>query len=691
MRNLYSSLVLKDDVRGIARVNGAKITIFGDMRTRTAVKELSKYGLVTFSRETCFKSTNYTIHFLKPVKKLKQLYNLGDEVLILCCNDGFKDFKSRTKDFLDYLLITNSEFRNRLDKITCFLFDDYADIVDLVKDDRLDHPDSRLIVPFSYEEAINGISEDMLQSRLRTFLYERDLFGIASPLRDDNLFFGKDRTNIISELYGKYRQGEHGGLFGLRRIGKTSILNLLKLRVEQVGGVAVYFDCTKYHHLRWNRFLLQIVRDICEQYKFVQNSDARAQLPQDFKLDLSEARYSDSEASLSFESDLKRLYVAFRSQRILLIFDEIEQISFGTSASEHWKTQNDSLFFWQSIRSISQSDNKLFSFVITGVNPKCVEDRLINGNDNPIFNILTPQYVQLFSYDDIKSMISSIGAHLGLSFEEEIYTKIMDDYGGHPFLTRQVCSIINNDILKDGKVRPYTVSKYQYDKKTEEYRVKMESVVIQILGVLEDHYPNEYELLKILSLDGSAAFSKKLVRGEGTISHLLGYCLIKKDDNDYFIKIKSVRDYIREKYKYDITTSDMSDKRAQITRRRGAIEEKLRNLIRSQMNIKFGKKALDQLITKLNGSTQDKTQTSKLRSSNLQSAMKLLYFYQLKILICKDWVSYQAIFNDKVKFEQFFDIINNFRIDAHAGDIDSEDEAVLNIAFKFFEAALIEW
>ena len=59
---------------------------------------------------------------------------------------------------------------------------------------------------------------------MRTFLYERDLFGVASPLRDDNLFFGKTRFNVISELYGKYLQGEHGGVFGLRRIGKTSIL-----------------------------------------------------------------------------------------------------------------------------------------------------------------------------------------------------------------------------------------------------------------------------------------------------------------------------------------------------------------------------------------------------------------------------------------------------------------------------------
>ena len=73
-------------------------------------------------------------------------------------------------------------------------------------------------------------------------------------MQDENLFFGKDRTNLISELYGKYRQGEHGGLFGLRRIGKTSILNLLRQRVDQSGGVAIYLDCSKYHHQRLEHF-----------------------------------------------------------------------------------------------------------------------------------------------------------------------------------------------------------------------------------------------------------------------------------------------------------------------------------------------------------------------------------------------------------------------------------------------------
>lgn len=677
-------LVTNVDTIGFSMVNGKPINIKGNEKIKKAIEEMAKFGLITFSREKTFKSTNYTMHFIKPVSKLKQLYNLGDEVLIVCCNNNFKDFKSRTKDFLDFVLTVSLEYRNRLDKITCFLFDDSDDIADKVKEDRVANPDSRLIVPFAYSEVKTVLSEDFLQSRLRSFLYERDLFGIATPLQNESMFFGKDRTDIISELYGKYLQGEHGGLFGLRKIGKTSILNLLQQRVDQSNGLVKYFDCTKYHHLRWYQFLKQIIIEICEKYS---TNEEDGQSLSGFFLE----EYDETSANISFEKDIKKLFGYLSNKRMLFIFDEIEQISYTTSPSEHWKKGNDSLFFWQVLRSIFQTNSQFFSFVITGVNPKCIEDSKINGTDNPIFNILTPIFVPLFEHNDVQYMVSNIGGHLGLSFDIEIFTKLVDDYGGHPFLTRQICSKINNQILKDGYIRPHKVSKYIYDKRSGDYRTQMEAVFSQILGVLEDYYPNEYELLKILALDGNDVFKRKLVYGDTSITHLLGYCLIYKCDSDYFIRIKSIGDYLIRKNEYDITLDNDVDKREQIVRRRSIIENKLRELISNQLKLKYGKKVREELLSKINGKTTDKTQEPKIKyAHDLAHAMQELYFSQLKDIILKDWKDYSNIFCDRVKFEQFFDQINKFRkVDAHSNSISEEDNAILHISFKFFEDILM--
>lgn len=690
-----SSIITTEDEVGIARqgARGQEIQIKGGDKVKRAIEALSKFGKITFSREQSFKSSFYTIHFIKPVQGLRSLYNLGNEVLILCCSDGMRDFKSRTKDFLDYLLTTRAEYKNRLDKVTCFLVDENESICNIVKRDRAEHPEARVIVPFSLEELQDGIDEPDFLNRMREFLYERDLFGIASPLQNDTLFFGKDRNNVISELYGKYKEGEQGGLFGLRRIGKTSVLNLLRLKIEQDNGASVYFDCSRLHHQRWNELLKHIIETIYKSYVNVGREDADVALEEGFELRDLEGRYGEAKAALSFEEDISALYRALGNKRILFVFDEIESISYTTSASKHWKEGNDTLFFWQVLRSIIQTNNSYFSFIIAGVNPKCVEISRINEYDNPIFGIFRPIYISLFDYDDIKNMVSSIGGRLGLNFEDAVYTKLVDDYGGHPFLTRQVCSRINCELLEKQEKRPLTVSRYRYDSRREEYQLSIMEVITQILSVLESYYPAEFELLKKLALDGRNSFNKEVGDSEKVIQHLLGYRLLDKEDGEYFIRIKSIEQYLKDKYLNDKTLNTQADKRTRLNIRRDKIETILRDIVLHNLIAKYGNKAKEKLIEGVKGSTTDKSQEGKMRNAvNVKAAIEELYFSQLKTIMLKDWKNYQAIFDDRVKFEQFFDLINNSRgAGDHGRSISDEDELMYNIAFKYFENKLEDY
>lgn len=669
-----------------------QIEIRGGERVKKAITSLSKFGLITFSREQSFKSSSYTIHFFKPTENLRNQYNMGNEILVLCCADGMRDFRSRTKDFIDYILTTREEFKNRLDKITCILIDENPDIISIVKEDRALNPDARLIVPFCLDELQRNIDENEFHDRMRDFLYQRDLFGIASPLNNDTLFFGKDRTNIISELYGKYRQGEQGGLFGLRRIGKTSVLNLLRIKIESDNGVAIYFDCSQYHHQQWNEFLRSIIIELYKKYSCEVSYEEQKHLGTNFVLRDLTKFYEKSTAVKDFEEDICSLYHALSNTRILLIFDEIESISYTTSPSEQWKNGNDSLFFWQALRSIIQTHSEYFSFIIAGVNPKCVETSKINEYDNPIFGIFRPIYMSLFDYSDVKSMVSSIGGRLGLSFEEEVYAKLVDDYGGHPFLTRQVCSKINCDLLEKKVPRPTTVSKYSYEKNAQDYRMNMTGIIEQILGVLQTYYPDEFKLLKKLALDGRKAFATEIIGGEKEIQHLKGYCLIEKEDGDYFIRIKSIQEYLQTQFLYDKTLTSQADKRARLNIRRDNIECKLRDIIFYNMQTKYGKKAKEKLMEFINGTTTDKTQEVKMRDVNLKNAMQQLYFSQLKNIILKNWKDYEMIFSDRVKFEQFFDLINASRGSGdHSREMSDEQEALYKIAFNYFEAALKDY
>lgn len=287
-----------------------------------------------------------------------------------------------------------------------------------------------------------------------------------------------------------------------------------------------------------------------------------------------------------------------------------------------------------------------------------VEMGRINEYDNPIFGIFRPIYMELFDFDDIKKMVCDIGSHLGLDFEEPIISMLLDDYGGHPFLTRQVCSKINSELMVKKVERPTTVKKYAYARKSDEYKMDMVQVIEQILGVLESYYPREFELLKKLALNGRKSFSKELSNGEKEIQHLRGYCLVEKDEGEYFIRIKSIEEYLNTKFMYEKDISEQSEKRVRLNRRRDKLENRLREIIFYNLQSKYGKKAKEKLISHISGSTTDKTQERKIKEAKLKEAMEQLYFSQLKTIMLKDWKDYQNIFNDKVKFEQFFDLIN---------------------------------
>ena len=677
------------DQVGFASIAGKEIDICGNQYDVRAIKNLSKFGRITFSKLYRFKRTEYAIHFFKPTQELKRMYSLGNELLVVSCANGMDEFKSRTKDFLDYILVTNSEFKNRLDKVTCFVVDSNPSIVTIIKADRIANPDYRIIVPFSTYELNGNFSKESFNNRMREFLYEKDLFGIAVPLKDDALFFGKDRTNIISELYARYKNGEEGGLFGLRRIGKTSILYLLRKRTVESGGIASYVDCSSAHHYRWNELLKYIIETIIRDHSEIEDEERKLNLEE---FDLSDDRYSESRASNSFAQDIVSIYQKAGKKRVLVILDEIENIGYSTSPSPWWGEKLDALYFWQAMRSVIQMHNECMAFVVAGVNPMCIEIQTIDKYDNPIFGMLNPIYVSLFEYDDIKRMITAIGGRLGLSFEDAIFSKLMEDYGGHPFLIRQVCSKINQDYLLKNIKRPAVVTRYSYAIKNEEYRQRMTSVIEQILGVIENYYPKEFELLKRLALDGRDAFKKEIALGEKGVQHLVGYCIIEKCEGEYFIRIKSIEDYIRNKFIYESTLDSQRDKRARINIRRDDIEEKLRELIKFSLQTKYGKKAKENLISMAEKTTTDKTQKVKmLNAKSLKEAIEELYLSQIKEIMGKDWKRYEALFPDKSKYEAYMDILNRSRsVGAHAKPVSDEDEVLYGLAFDYFEKALEE-
>lgn len=642
-----------------------KLNVKGSDREREIVKNFSDFFGVTFSRLEKFKNTDYNFSFLQPGDEYREKFNMYNEFLLLF--SPFQDFDRRVLDFVDKTL---TDYDNRLDKVCIFLVSKDLNITNKIAALNNENKDSKLIVPFTYDEFAKGkLTKEEVENKLRQYFYSRDLFAIESPIRNDSYFFG--RKKIVQEFYSKYTSGEQSGLFGLRKIGKTSVLYALMRTIDSKGGKYLFIDCQNpsIHALRWFELLKSITEKLIEKYEI--------------QLDMAEYIFDEKYAASSFEKIMLQIFKELNEKRILLIFDEIEMISIDTASSGHWRNSSDFVYFWQTIRAFYQEHQNEICFLVAGVNPHCVEVASIQGIDNPIFSMINPVYLDLFGIGDVNNMVSSIGKYMGLDFDQEIYTKLVEDYGGHPFLIRHICSLINKSVLLE---RPIKVNKYDYIREKENYDIAISKYIEQIIQVLKISYPNEYSLLETLAVQGNDAFLKKLgMKNFSAIQHLIGYGVLKKHKENYFITIEALSIYLKN-HSTLLDNDSMEAKRTAISVRRNNVEVKLRDIIYTVFITKYGKKEAREKILKAK-KTEQRANFEGIPTNKLME--QEYYFPELKVLIDKNWEDFSKVFEDKTKFKLHMDIINTYRVDAHAKNITEEEYLMTHMALKWIEECII--
>ncbi len=621
------------------------------------VWQLKQLWFVTFAKYQNFKGSDYSFAFLRPTEKIQEAFRLEREILVIMLR--YDTFDTRILDFVDKLMF---EYHNRLDKLCFLLVSNDSKIQDKIKELTLREPESRIIVPYHYDEFFLDNAQESIWDRLKEQFYGRDLFSFESPLQNDTYFFG--RNEFVHFFYDKYRTGENSGLFGLRKIGKTSVLYALERQLIAREEFSIFIDCQdpSLHKRRWFETIEHIMHRISTKLKSKLN----------YEFDL-ETDYSEKNASSSFVADLKKVYKILDNKRLLIIFDEIENLTFSLSPTDHWKNGEDYISFWQTIRSAYQANNYLFSFLISGVNPKIIETGEVNGFDNPIYRMITPKYLNFFNVEQVKEMVSTIGNYMGITYDEEIYTYLTEEFGGHPFLIRQVCSFMHNDLTKS---RPTRATKFYYKSKKDVFDKRLVDYIDLIIQVLKNWYPEEYELLEHFALGKSNLNTSK---SDIITEHLIGYNLLTKDDGNYYIKIDIIRDYIKDKTQKipeDITTTDKWKK---ITEKRGLGEQKLREVVKLNLKLQFGNvKGRNEFLKIIDSSSKRFERLSALNLDEILNGKNEIYLDDLKKFILQKWNIFEKVFIDKQLFDIYLTLINRHRVDAHAKEISNDDfQAVL--------------
>ena len=468
-------------------------------------------------------NTNLSLYFLKPASNIEEAYGFSREILLVYA--PYKKLEPRTFQAAESFLVQR-DFFGRIDNLNYFLISDYEKVDDWIKTYLSQNPESRTIVAFSSDNLRKSKGDAYyIRKVMNHYLYGRDLFNFRLPLENDLYFFG--RKDLVASFFDSINKNENKGLFGLRKTGKTSVLYKIERQMKlNETGYFLYYDCKlpAIRKLRWNELFKKICEDISEKLK-IKN----------------EGKFDEISISNTFLNLMKSCK---DKGKIVLVFDEIEYISPINPDDLHWR--KDFIYFWQTFWAI-QSRERNFSAIIVGVNPYPLEIDIIDDIQNPLFGIVSYEYIKGLSFEDMKLMIKTLGKIMGLRFDNSSLEYIYNRYGGHPLLTRIACSYINSQATKSSDEKPIDIS---HDKlKTIEENIDSELMFYcrHVVSELRDFYKREYDLLEMLSSGQKQEFLECATHLEDK-KHLMSYGLLSFDNGIPIISIPVVGRYIGFEY-----------------------------------------------------------------------------------------------------------------------------------------------
>ncbi|HVW53973.1 MAG TPA: hypothetical protein VHC91_26795 [Trinickia sp.] len=383
------------------------------------------------------------------------------------------------------------------------------------------------VIPLSQEAIETGAPRVALNEVFGQWLYRRDLFNVNFPVVGRR-FFGRNRD--LDELKDAIADSIPVGLFGLRKVGKTSLLKELARRGADNGDIYVYIDLLRvpgdvrdfkwiYWRLSSELHRLTSLNASLKLWKWRLGGrfESFLDIPENFAV------------ATAFDADLTGILKAIdhlpadSRPKLVFLLDEIERLLPNSQGKEGLSGYFD---FFSYVRGVSQESNS-FSLVVTGANAAISETAQFEGRDNPAFNFFKEIYLRLLPSPECNAMLTVLGRGMGIKFEKGAIPEIVKLTGGHPFFSRQFCSFLAE---KYGE-RPLLITDKMVDDSVEQYILFCDKDMREIFERLSRDYPDEKDFCLKLACDGNGnRASTELVKSvsSGTaLRHLVGYQLIE--------------------------------------------------------------------------------------------------------------------------------------------------------------------
>lgn len=355
----------------------------------------------------------------------------------------------------------------------------------------------------------------LFRKRLDEWLYRRNLYDDRFPVTG-SAFFG--RNQVLKEIEGQLNTGNHVGVFGLRKTGKTSLLYSLRDRLIQ--DVVVYLDLQQFGR---GTPLADVSRKLVEE--------TNRQIGEKFRgipILVRSKTLSTAMAEIVRVIDIVRNH--HKAARFVLLIDEVERVAPGSEGSAA------GFEFFSILRGTAQQARNVLS-IVCGADPAVNLVGQWDAKDNPVFQFYHPVYLAPLSRDECQDMVTRLGRGMGVSFDAAALDAIFVETFGHPSIARGLCS----KITQDRKDRPLAVDAPIVESAAVDYSFVEAELLKEILERFSSK-PTERALLELILGGGGSIDESHLLDvvkgGEwDSLRRLINFSVLVKAGTKYTISM----------------------------------------------------------------------------------------------------------------------------------------------------------
>lgn len=338
-------------------------------------------------------------------------------------------------------------------------------------------------------DAFGSAGDELLReiaSSLRSRLGERDLYRTQNPVSGPD-FFG--RTRLLRDLGAAIGADQNIAVLGLRRSGKTSVLQELRRMLLPQSTIMPIADFQMLEDNSVEELASSIAASLTEELKILKQSGV------DVWIGGIQDQVVEGLSPTAMSDRIKRVASRNPHIRVVVAVDEVE------SAAAIARTNPNSIkVLLGALRSAAQARANV-SLVFSGVANRMFRNSSLDENgsvDNPMFNQVSPVYLTSFSLEETSALLSSLGTPMLLNWEDDAVEEVQRITGGFPYFVRDLASNVRKTVHSNtphASSDTVQITAEHVRESASGWSVEAAEAWLGIVKALNNHYPSAATLL----------------------------------------------------------------------------------------------------------------------------------------------------------------------------------------------------